>query len=102
MAMLSKLLETKWIVSGCTFVAILYRRDLRSVVFLCGALCNALFGKILKQIINASRPHGELQASSVEASDVAAEHALQNCGRQVREPGHGDQLPGETAQRSSS
>ena len=36
-----------------------------------------------------------------EAGDIAAKHALQNCGRQIREPGHGDQLPGEPASAGS-
>ena len=58
MPTLSSLLETKVFVSGATFLVLAYKRDVQSAAFLLGAVSNALFSKILKRLINASRPQG--------------------------------------------
>ena len=52
------LLETKVIVSAATFVTVCYRHDVQCAAFLFGAVCNALLSKVLKRLINASRPRG--------------------------------------------
>ena len=58
MPTLSSLLETKVFVSGATFLVLAYKRDVQSAAFLLGAVSNALLSKILKRLINASRPQG--------------------------------------------
>ena len=55
---LASLLETKVVVSGATFCVVVYKRDAQCAAFLLGAVCNALLSKILKRIINKSRPKG--------------------------------------------
>ena len=55
---LQSLLETKVIVSVATFVTVCHRRDVQCAAFLFGAVCNALLSKVLKRLINASRPRG--------------------------------------------
>ena len=52
------LAETKYVVSGATFIVVCWRRDVFIASFLLAAICNALLGKILKRLINASRPAG--------------------------------------------
>jgi dolichyldiphosphatase len=55
---LEELRSTKVLVSGTTFVVLCYRRDVVIALFLVGAISNALLSKVLKRLINASRPHG--------------------------------------------
>lgn len=52
-------LETRWLVSGAT-LAVLYWRgfDQPSVLFLFGAVLNAVLSKLLKRWLNAARPEG--------------------------------------------
>lgn len=52
------LAETKVGVSALTFLLLLYRRDATTSLFLFGAISNALLSKILKRLINSSRPTG--------------------------------------------
>lgn len=67
-----QLLETKFIVSGLTFVTVAYKRDVQCAAFLLAALSNALLGKILKRIINASRPVG----AQLSDPGMPSSHAL--------------------------
>ena len=52
------LIETKWVVSASALLVLLIRRDAATVVFLLGAICNALLSKVLKRLINVARPAG--------------------------------------------
>ena len=58
MPKLASLLETKVFVSGATFLTLMYKRDVQCFSFLAGAISNALLSKILKRLINSSRPKG--------------------------------------------
>ena len=50
--------NTKWIVSGLAAIILMIRRDAATILCLIGAITNAIFGKILKRIINEARPKG--------------------------------------------
>ena len=65
------LAETKVVVSGSTFLLLLYRRDAATALFLLGAISNALLSKILKRLINASRPTG----AQLEDPGMPSSHA---------------------------
>lgn len=54
----SFLFETRFVVSGSAFAVLCYRRDAQTACFLFGAICNALLSKVLKRLINISRPVG--------------------------------------------
>ena len=40
--------SVKWIVSGSTAVMLLYRRDLYAILFVLGAVMNAIFSKVFR------------------------------------------------------
>lgn len=50
--------NTKWIVSGVAALILMIKRDAATILCLIGAITNAIFGKILKRIINEARPRG--------------------------------------------
>eukprot|EP00967_Tisochrysis_lutea_P039735 scaffold47636_cov29-Tisochrysis_lutea.AAC.3 len=50
--------STRWIVSGASALTLLWRRDMATVLCLCGAILNALLSKVLKRLINEARPEG--------------------------------------------
>lgn len=51
-------LSTKWVVSYSIAAVLLIRRDPITMAFVVGAMLNGIVGKILKRIINESRPVG--------------------------------------------
>ena len=55
---LATLLSTRVLVSGTAFGVLVWRRDAASVLCITGAVINAIFSKILKRLINESRPAG--------------------------------------------
>ena len=55
---LATLASTRVLVSGTAFGVLVWRRDAASVLCITGAVINAIFSKILKRLINESRPAG--------------------------------------------
>ena len=55
---LETLASTRVLVSGTAFGVLVWRRDAASVLCITGAVINAIFSKILKRLINESRPAG--------------------------------------------
>lgn len=47
---------TSTVVAGTFFAALCYKRDALMVVFFLGAIGNAVFGKVLKKLLNIKRP----------------------------------------------
>ena len=54
----SRFFETKVVVSLAVFGTLCVRRDVTTTALILGAIVNALLSKVLKRIINASRPPG--------------------------------------------
>jgi len=55
---LQTLMSTRVLVSGAAFGVLLWRHDTASVLCVTGAVLNAIFGKVLKRLINEARPEG--------------------------------------------
>ena len=51
-------METRWVVSVCAALTLAYRRDAASALCIVGAVLNALLSKVLKRVLNMSRPTG--------------------------------------------
>jgi len=61
---------TSTVVAGTFFIVLCYKRDALMVSFFLGAICNAVFGKVLKKVLNIERP--EIAAAANGDADDAA------------------------------
>jgi len=50
--------KTRWIVSGLAAATLFWRQDAATILCITGAILNALLSKVLKRVINESRPEG--------------------------------------------
>lgn len=54
---------TSTVVAGTFFIFLCYKRDALMVSFFLGAICNAIFGKILKKVLDIKRPEVDPEAN---------------------------------------
>ena len=70
---------TSTVVAGTFFVALCYKRDALMVSFFLGAICNAVFGKVLKKILKIERPvdvDGDDNADRPNDNGMPSSHAM--------------------------
>lgn len=61
---------TSTLVAGSFYVALCYKRDALIVSFFVGAICNAIFSKVLKKLLNIERPDVEIDGNTIYDKDL--------------------------------
>lgn len=61
---------TSMFVAGTFFVALCYKRDALMISFFAGAICNAIFGKVLKKLLKIERPNVAIDETAMDKNLV--------------------------------
>ncbi|CAM9732824.1 unnamed protein product, partial [Phaeothamnion confervicola] len=65
-------LSTRWVVAGAVGAALLVRRDPETLAWVIGSVANATLSKVLKKLLNHTRPEG----SDLQDPGMPSSHAM--------------------------